>query len=291
MNRPRTIPGLAAALLLAACEAAPPPPPAPVVSPPPVAAPAPAPPAVAPALAFDDERASAFARLSLECIGREYPNKPGDTLSGDPDVLPPRRLHPAFFGCFDWHSAVHGHWALTRILATRPGHPLAGAIRAALANSFTPEKLAGELAYFRSEGREIFERPYGWGWFLRLHAELVHAGAVDPELAAHARTLEPLARLFAERIGRYLERLSVLPLDQALPSAIFVPAMADGAPLRYSDARDRALDQFERGYLEDLLRFTSGNVTKAADLAGVSRRYLTRLIAKHQIDRQEIQET
>ena len=128
----------------------------------------------APAAAQDLDAgfAERFGRLALECVGREYPNKIAHVLSGDGDVLPPRRLTPAFYGCYDWHSAVHGHWLLARLARSFPESPIAGEARAALAASLTAEKIEGEVAYLEGPGRASFERPYGLAWLLQLAAEL-----------------------------------------------------------------------------------------------------------------------
>ena len=113
-----------------------------------------------------------FAVLALSCVHQEYPNKIAHYLNSDEDVASPRAMYPAFYGCFDWHSSVHGHWLLTRILKTDPQTPMRPAIEAALSRSFTAENMAGELAYYTQDGRHSFERPYGIAWYLQLVAEL-----------------------------------------------------------------------------------------------------------------------
>src|SRR5580692_489514 len=123
-------------------------------------------------VALDEVRAGRFARLALECVGREYPNKIAHTLGSDADVLPPRVLTPAFYGCYDWHSAVHGHWLLARLSRMFPDAEFAGEARAALAQNITEENIAAEVRYFQNEGRAAFERPYGLAWLLTLDAEL-----------------------------------------------------------------------------------------------------------------------
>jgi hypothetical protein len=128
-------------------------------------------------------------------------------LDGDETVMPPRKLHPAFHGCFDWHSAVHGHWAMVRVLRAFPDIEQAAAIRAALDRHLTAENIEGEIAAFQASHGALFERPYGWGWFLRLYAEL--ATWDDPDAARWASTLEPLTRLLSQRTREYVERLSV----------------------------------------------------------------------------------
>ena len=128
-----------------------------------------------------------FAILALDCIHREYPNKISHVLQSADDANPPRALTPIFYGCFDWHSSVHGHWLLTRMLATQSDSVLSDEIRLALAESFTDEKLAGELAYYNGPGRASFERPYGIAWYLQLIAELEESE--DPQLQTWRETL------------------------------------------------------------------------------------------------------
>ena len=128
--------------------------------------------------------------LALKCVHQEYPNKIAHTLAGDADVRPPRELFPAFHGCYDWHSAVHGHWLLVRLARQFPDAAFAPAARAALARSLTRENIAGEVAYLQRAGRASFERPYGLAWLLQLAAEL--RSWKDPQAQEWARNLAPL---------------------------------------------------------------------------------------------------
>src|SRR5438270_13813304 len=121
---------------------------------------------------FDTKAAERFAKLALVCVHKEYPNKIAHVLNSDADVAPPRKLTPAFCGCYDWHSSVHGHWLLVRLLRTFPDAPFASAAHDALKQSLTAENLKQEAAYVRGEGRSTFERPYGLAWLLQLCAEL-----------------------------------------------------------------------------------------------------------------------
>src|SRR5437773_9691266 len=121
---------------------------------------------------FDSKAAERFANLALACVHKEYPNKIAHNLNSDKDVAPPRALTPAFYGCYDWHSSVHGHWLLARLARTFPDAPFASAAHAALKESLTPEHIAQEAAYLRAEGRASFERPYGLAWLMQLGAEL-----------------------------------------------------------------------------------------------------------------------
>jgi hypothetical protein len=147
-----------------------------------------------------------FADLALACVHQEYPNKVAHVMASDADARPPRALTPLFHGCFDWHSAVHGHWLLVRLARLYPEAAFAARARAALAASLTPENVAAEVDYLRGPGRASFERPYGLAWLLQLHAELREWD--DPRAREWAATLEPLACLGAERLTAWLPRLT-----------------------------------------------------------------------------------
>jgi hypothetical protein len=148
------------------------------------------------------ELASHFARTALSHVTREYPNKLDHVLTGPADVKGPRELHPIFYGSFDWHSCVHGYWTLARCLRRFPDLPEAEAIRALFDAQFTPEKVAGEVAYLGRPSARGFERPYGWAWALALQAELLrHESAEGRRWAA---ALAPLAREFVRRFEAYL---------------------------------------------------------------------------------------
>lgn len=121
---------------------------------------------------LDAGMAARFAQLALDCVTREYPNKIAHTLQSDSDIAPPRMLTPAFYGCYDWHSAVHGHWLLARLSRLFPEAEFAEEARAAIARNITEENIAGEVRYLTDAGRAAFERPYGLAWFLALAAEL-----------------------------------------------------------------------------------------------------------------------
>jgi len=155
---------------------------------------------------LDPAVAARLAGMALACVHREYPNKIAHVLASDADVRPPRELTPAFHGCYDWHSAVHGHWLLARLARLYPAAPFAAPAREALAQSLTPENIAGEMAYLAGEGRVAFERPYGLAWLLQLHAELREWD--DPQARAWAGTVEPLANAAAERLREWMPKLA-----------------------------------------------------------------------------------
>jgi hypothetical protein len=146
------------------------------------------------------ERATAFARLALKGLATEFPNKPEHVMSGPADIQGPRALHPAFYGSYDWHSSVHGHWMLARLLRLFPDIAVAQEIRSVFGDHLTAEKLKIEAAYFGRKDSKSFERPYGWAWLLKLTEEL--HGWDDPQARTWARNLEPLAEMI---VTRYLE--------------------------------------------------------------------------------------
>jgi DUF2891 family protein len=150
------------------------------------------------------EQASRFAALALRGIFTEYPNKLDHVIRGPEDLHSPRALHPAFYGCFDWHSAVHSHWMLIRLLKAFPGLPEEREIRDALNTNLSDENLAAELAYLDGPYRHGFERTYGWAWLLKLAAEL-HAWD-DPDAARLSANLRPLAEAFARLYLDFLPR-------------------------------------------------------------------------------------
>jgi hypothetical protein len=162
--------------------------------------------AQAPSLALDEAKASRFAKLAMACIGREYPNKPDHVLGSDGDARPPRELHPAFYGCYDWHSSVHGHWMLARLLGLFPNMPEADQILAILDGNLSKDAIKAELAYLDSRENRAFERPYGWAWLLKLSAELETSG--HPRAKAWAEATRPLAKEIARRFMDYLPRLT-----------------------------------------------------------------------------------
>ncbi|MHA7858020.1 MAG: DUF2891 domain-containing protein [Henriciella sp.] len=147
-----------------------------------------------------------FAVLALDCVHREYPNKISHVMQSAEDARPPHQLTPAFYGCFDWHSSVHGHWLLTRLLNTNPDTVFASEIREKLSKSFTAESFQGELAYYIAPGRNSFERPYGIAWYLQLVAELEESE--DAQLQAWRETLRPLEDAIVSKTRAWLPNLS-----------------------------------------------------------------------------------
>jgi Protein of unknown function (DUF2891) len=154
------------------------------------------------------ELASHFARTALGHVTREYPNKLDHVMTGPEDARTPRELHPIFYGSFDWHSCVHGYWTLARVLRRFPDRPEADAIRALFDTQFTPEKVAGELAYLARPSASGFERPYGWAWALKLQSELLlHR---NTNSASWSQMMQPFADAFVQRFKDFL-RIATYP--------------------------------------------------------------------------------
>ena len=157
---------------------------------------------------LDEQTADRFARLALDCVHKEYPNKVGHVLHGDDDARPPRELTPAFFGCYDWHSSVHAHWLLARLLRLVGDADFADDARLALNRSLTDDNIAAEVRYLHGDGRTTFERPYGLAWLLQLVAELREWDGSDGDVARWRTALDPLETLATERFKAWLPNLS-----------------------------------------------------------------------------------
>lgn len=156
------------------------------------------------AKSFDEKQASHFAALALKCVAREYPNKPEHVVNNSSDVKSPKALHPAFYGCYDWHSSVHGHWMLIRLLKTFPNLPEAAQVRSALDANLTAENIQAEVAYMKQPNRQSFERTYGWAWALKL-AEELHTWN-DADGKRWANNLQPLAELLSKSYRAFLPK-------------------------------------------------------------------------------------
>jgi len=157
-----------------------------------------------PFLELTREAAEDLSQLSLECIHKPFPNKPGHVLLSEEDVETPMEYRPAFYGCFDWHSAVHGHWTLVQLLKDFPEMENAEVIREKLSMSLTVEKLRVELEYFQTPGRESFQRMYGWAWFLRLAKTLYEWD--DPDARVWYAAVKPLAEHLVQLTTEFLPK-------------------------------------------------------------------------------------
>jgi hypothetical protein len=195
--------------------------------------------------------AEQFARVALGHVTKEYPGKLDHVLTGPEDLLSPAALHPIFFGSFDWHSCVHAHWLLARLLRLYPASAEAGRIRDHFARAFTQSNVSTELAYLSRPHGGPFERPYGWAWLLMLAAESrkpLHDGAGDWAVA-----LVPLAEAFARRFLNYLPKATYPVRSGSHSNTAFALMLA----VEYARThRDAALKQTltsaaRRWYLDD----------------------------------------
>jgi hypothetical protein len=156
----------------------------------------------APELTADE--ASHFAALALRCVQKEYPNKLDHVMNTAADVEGPRALHPAFYGCFDWHSCVHGHWMLVRLLRMFPDLKESKEIRAALDENLSQKNLQAEADYFKRPLSESFERTYGWAWALKLREELGEWN--DPDAKKWYANMQPLTEAITARLTGFLPK-------------------------------------------------------------------------------------
>ena len=151
------------------------------------------------------EEANRLAQLPLHCMNTEYPNKLNQTIGGASDLKTPKELHPAFYGCFDWHSAVHGHWSLVSLLKQFPEIENKAHIEQKLLQNISKENIEQEILYFEGKHNKSFERTYGWAWLLKLAEEL---DTWDSDLARRLESnLQPMTDMI---VAKYLEFLPKL---------------------------------------------------------------------------------
>jgi len=184
---------------------------------------------------LDVALAGRFTDLALACVHREYPNKISHFLSSDADVASPRKLTPAFYGCYDWHSAVHNHWLLARLARIFPGAQFAVSARKALQQNLTGANITAETQYLKAPGRTSFERPYGLAWLLQLSLELHEWGSNDLLARELSINLKPLEQAVKEQLSAWLSRLAY-PVRSGEHSQT---AFALGLMIDYARVRDR----------------------------------------------------
>ena len=150
-------------------------------------------------------QANHLASLPLKCLQQEYPNKPGETLADASDIMSPKAAHPAFYGCYDWHSSVHGHWSLVFLLNHFPKLERRAEIIQKLQTNLSKENIATEIAFLNKKHEKSFERTYGWNWLLKLQHELEISK--EPFAAELAKNLKPLSDLVVARYIEFLPKL------------------------------------------------------------------------------------
>jgi len=196
--------------------------------------------------------AERLARAALASITRDYPNKLDHVMTSDADARPPRDLHPSFHGSYDWHSCVHMHWTLARLLRRVPALTMRDEIASTFERHFSPAAIAAELAYLARPASESFERTYGWAWLMRLAAELEASGG--EHFARWSMAVGPLARAFASRLLDFLPRAHY-PLRYGLHSnsAFALTLALDYARVAGDDAlADACTGQAMRWFARDI---------------------------------------
>jgi hypothetical protein len=186
-----------------------------------------------------EKQASHFASLALKCVHREFPNKPEHVINNAGEVKSPKDLHPAFYGCYDWHSSVHGHWMLVRLLKTFPGLAEGRRIRDALNANLTAENIETEVTYMKQPNRQSFERTYGWAWLLKLAEELQSWNDADGK--QWAENLEPLAQLIVKSYRNFLPKQTYPIRTGVHPNTAFGLAFALDYAKTVSDREFEAL--------------------------------------------------
>jgi len=195
---------------------------------------------------LDAASAERFAQLALECVHRDYPNKISHVLNSDSDAQTPRQLTPVFYGCYDWHSAVHGHWLLVRLARTFPEASFSSSAMEAIEISLNDENVAAEVDYLEAPGRVSFERPYGLAWLLQLAAEL--RGWDNEKSQWYAFTLGPLERVAVERLNEWLPKLThPIRVGEHSQTAFSLGLVWDWAVT----AQDTAMQQLIKGRIEE----------------------------------------
>lgn len=152
------------------------------------------------------EEANRLLELPISCLQVEYPNKLGQTIGGKEDIGTPKELHPAFYGCFDWHSSVHGYWSVVKLLKKFPALDKAALAKTILLQHITKDNIAGEVDYFNKKYNTSYERTYGWAWLLKL-AEEIHTWE-DPIAKELEENLQPLTNTIIQRYIEFLPRLN-----------------------------------------------------------------------------------
>jgi len=155
---------------------------------------------------LNKKSANYLYHFAFECIDQEYPNKLGQVLGDSSYLKEPSELHPAFYGCFDWHSSVHGHWTLLNILKELPNFEHRDAIFAKLQKNITKENILKEIEYFDDAHNKTFERTYGWAWLLKV-AETLQDWNTEESLELY-QNLEPLVKLIESKYIEFLPKLT-----------------------------------------------------------------------------------
>jgi hypothetical protein len=197
------------------------------------------------------EQAKRLIDLPIHCINTEYPNKLGQTIGSDADLQSPKALHPAFYGCFDWHSSVHGHWSLVSLLKQFPTLENADEVKQMLLTNISKENIEKEVEYFYGTYNKSYERTYGWAWLLKL-AEELHTW--DDETARQLeQNLQPLTDLIAQKYIEFLPKLNYpIRVGEHTNTAFGLTFAWDYAnTVGHQELKDRIEKRAKEFYLQD----------------------------------------
>lgn len=193
-----------------------------------------------------NEKAEFLYHFAYNCIDREYPNKPSHVMGDSTYLATPRQLHPAFYGCFDWHSAVHGHWTLVTILSELPDFAERDSILQKLKANITVDHIQKEIEYFNDEHNKTFERTYGWTWLLKLDEALLEWDS--PEAQQLHESLSPLVNIIAEKYIGFLDKL-IYPIRVGEhPNTAFGMSFAYDFAKKYQPELAKKIEEKAREY-------------------------------------------
>ncbi len=195
---------------------------------------------------FTQEKAEYLYSFAFDCIDKEYPNKLGQVLGDDSYLAPPRELHPAFYGCFDWHSSVHGHWTLINILKKFPYFIYKDEIVEKLTKNITKENIEKEILFFDDEHNKTFQRTYGWAWLLKLDESLREWD--DPIAIELHQHIKPLSDLLAAKFIEFLDVLNYPIRVGEHPNTAFGMSFAYDYAAKYNPELAKKIEEKAREY-------------------------------------------
>jgi hypothetical protein len=201
-------------------------------------------------ITFNEQKASYLHHFAYNCIDQEYPNKLGQVIGDSTYLKTPKELHPTFYGCFDWHSSVHGHWTLVNLLIEFPDFKGKEVILNKLKKGITEENILKEIAYFDDKHNRNFERTYGWAWLLKLSGSLREYNTIDGQL--FSKNLEPLTQLIETKFITFLNKLNYPIRVGEHPNTAFGMSFALDYAKKYNKDLEAVIKQKARAfYLND----------------------------------------
>lgn len=199
---------------------------------------------------LNDKSANYLYHFAFDCIDQEYPNKLGQVLGDGTYLKEPSELHPAFYGCFDWHSSVHGHWTLLNILKEFPNFEHRKAVLKKLQKNITKENILVELNYFDDVHNKNFERTYGWAWLLKVAETLRDWGSEETNILYN--NIEPLVELIENKYIEFLPKLKYPIRVGEHPNTAFGMSFALDYAKKYSPNLENIIvEKSKEYYLND----------------------------------------